>query len=86
MTKVTEGKARGKFSEMLDTVASKRRRITIHRRGKAVAALVPVEDLAVLEQEDLQDRRDAKEALRRLTDPREVPIPYEQARKQLGIR
>ena len=85
MTRITASKARGEFSEMLDWVVSKRKRIAIHRRGKAVAALVPVEDLAVLEEEELQDRRDAKEAKRRLADPKEHPIPYERARKELGL-
>jgi len=85
MTRVTASKARGDLSEMLERVASKRERIAIRRRGKIVAALVPAEDLAVLEAEELQDRRDAKDAKRRLADPREVPIPYERARKQIGL-
>ena len=86
MTKVTEGKARGKFSDVLDTVASKRERIAIRRRGKVVAALVPAADLAILEAEESQDRRDAKEAKRRLANPTEVPIPYERARKAKATR
>ena len=85
MTRVTASKARGEFSEMLERVTSKRERIAIHRRGRTVAALVPVEDLAILEEEELQDRRDAREANRRLADPRETPIPYERARKELGL-
>ena len=74
MTRTTASKARGKFSEVLNRVAKKRERIIVQRRGKEVAALVPVEDLALLE--EMEDRRDAKEASRRLKDPREVPIPY----------
>jgi len=83
MTRMTASKARGEFSDLLTRVARKRERIILHRRGKDVAALVPVEDLALLE--ELQDRRDAEEAKRRLEDPREVPIPYEQARKELSL-
>ena len=85
MTRVTASRARGEFSEMLERVASKRERIAIHRRGRTVAALVPVEDLAILEEEELQDRRDLREARRRLADPKEVPVPYERARKELGL-
>jgi len=83
MTRMTASKARGKFSDLLSRVSKRRERIVVHRRGKDVAALVPVEDLALLE--ELQDRRDAEEAKRRLADPAEVPIPYEQARKELGL-
>ena len=83
MTRMAASKARGEFSDLLTRVARKGERIILQRRGKAVAALVPVEDLALLE--ELQDRRDAREAKRRLADPREVPIPYEQARKELGL-
>ena len=83
MTRMTASKARGKFSDLLSRVANRRERIVVHRRGKDVAALVPLEDLALLE--ELQDRRDVEEAKRRLADPTEVPIPYEQVRKELGL-
>ena len=86
MTRVMANEAAGELSEMLERVASKRERIPIRRRGKVVAALVPAEDLALLEAEELQDRRDAKEAKRRLADPQEIPVPYARARKQLGLR
>jgi hypothetical protein len=36
-------------------------------------------------EEDEEDRRDVEEAERRLADPDEVPIPYGQARKALGL-
>jgi PHD/YefM family antitoxin component YafN of YafNO toxin-antitoxin module len=64
-------------------VVTKRERVVVHRRGKAVAALIPLEDLALLE--ELEDRLDVEEAERRLADPNEVPIPYEQVRKELGL-
>ena len=83
MTRMAASKARGEFSDLLTRVARKGERIILQRRGKAVAALVPVEDLALLE--ELQDRRDTEEAMRRLADPTEVPVPYEQARKALGL-
>lgn len=85
MTRLTTSKARMQFTRTLDRVASKRERIVLHRRGKDVAALVPLEDLAVLEQEEMQDRLDAKEARRRLKDEKEVPTPYAHARRRLGL-
>ena len=83
MTRMTASKARGKFSDLLSRVANRGERIVVRRRGKDVAALVPVQDLALLE--EMQDHQDAAEAIRRLADPTEVPIPYEQARKELGL-
>ena len=80
MTRLTASKARVEFSKVLDRVASKRERIVLHRRGKDVAVLVPIEDLAVLEQEEAQDRRDAKEARRRLKNRNEIAIPYDKSR------
>ena len=71
------------LSHSLSRVVTKRERVVVHRRGKAVAALIPLEDLALLE--ELEDRLDIEEAERRLADPNEVPIPYEQVQKELGL-
>jgi hypothetical protein len=46
--------------------------------------LVPLEDLALLEQ--LEDRIDIEEAKRILADPDEVPIPYSKVRKELRLK
>ena len=56
-------------------------RVVVRRRGKAVAAVVPIEDLRFLER--LEDRIDLAEAKRALADPRR--IPYERLRKKLGL-
>jgi PHD/YefM family antitoxin component YafN of YafNO toxin-antitoxin module len=71
------------FSRSLTRVTTKSERVVVHRRGKAVAALIPLEDLALLE--ELEDRLDIEEAERRLADPHEVPLPYEQVQKELGL-
>jgi prevent-host-death family protein len=83
MTRLAAQKAQENFSDTLDRVIDKRERIILHRQGKNVAALVPVEYLALLE--ELEDRLDIEEAERRLADPNETPIPYEQVRKELGL-
>ncbi len=83
MTRLAVSKAQEDFSNTLDRVAKRRERVVLHQRGKAVAALVPLEDLALLE--ELEDRLDAEEAKRRLADPHEVPISYEQVRQELGL-
>jgi prevent-host-death family protein len=71
------------FAEALNRVAFGGERIVLHRRGKDVAVLVPIADLELLE--EIEDSLDAREAERRVSDPNEIPVPYETARKELGI-
>ena len=75
MTRMTTGVLRRGMKTTLDRAARKGERFIIERRGKAVAALVPIEDLEVLEA--FEDRMDVEEAERILADPAEKPIPYE---------
>src|SRR6516162_10067002 len=60
MTRIATGKVRQAFAEMMNRVANGRERIVLHRRGKDVAALIPLEDLTLLEA--LEDRLDVREA------------------------
>lgn len=83
MTHLTAQKVQENFSDTLDRVADTGERIVLQNHGKDVAVLVPLEDLALLE--ELEDRLDVEEAERRLADPTDTPIPYEQARKELGL-
>jgi PHD/YefM family antitoxin component YafN of YafNO toxin-antitoxin module len=52
-------KTRRTVSNSLTRVVTKRERVVVHRRGKAVAALIPLEDLALLE--ELEDQKDVEE-------------------------
>jgi|APCry1669189204_1035204.scaffolds.fasta_scaffold07547_2 prevent-host-death family protein len=83
MTRLAASNVRKDFSEALNRVAFGGERIILHRRGRDVAVLIPVEDFELLE--EIEDALDANEAVRRLSDPSEVPIPYESARKELGV-
>ena len=83
MARLATQKRQETFSRSLARVVTKRERVVVHRRGKAVAALVPLEDLALLE--ELEDRADVQEAERRLADPNDKAIPYEQVRQELGL-
>ena len=58
-------------------------RIVLRKGRRAVAAVVSMEDLRLLE--ELDDRLDVAEARKRLANPSEVPIPYERIRKELGL-
>ena len=82
MKRLTTGNVRKDFAQTLNQVAFGRDRIVLNRRGKDVAVLVPIEDLKLLE--EIEDTLDTVEIVRRLSDPNEIPIPYEAARKELG--
>jgi prevent-host-death family protein len=76
--------ARENLSEVLNRVAYAKDRVRITRRGKQVAAMVPIEDLELLER--LEDEIDIREAKKALADARKHgTIPWEEAKKDLGL-
>ena len=82
MTRIATGKVRQAFAETMNRVANGRERIVLHRRGKDVAALIPLEDLTLLEAlEDRLDVREAEKALAKSKAKGERPIPWEKAKK-----
>lgn len=86
MTRLATGKVRQEFSEIVNRVAYGRQRIILYRRGKDVAALIPVEDLKLLEA--LEDRLDVGEADRVLAEAKarhEKHISWKKAKKKLGL-
>jgi prevent-host-death family protein len=73
---------RSRFADTINRVAYQGERVVLERRGKGVAALVSMEDLAALER--LEDEADAKAARAALREPGE--IPWEQVKAELGLR
>lgn len=87
MTRIAASKARDDFSETLERVARGGERIVLRERGKDVAALVPMADLALIERHE--DEIDVKAARRALTEMRRKgvkPLPYEKVREKLGLK
>ena len=84
MPSIPSSEGRARFSELLNQ-ASRGERITIIRNGKAVAALVPIEDAEYLER--LEDERDAKLALRRLEEIEAgaATTPWRKVKKAAGL-
>ena len=66
MTTMTTVRAREAFSEVINRSAFGKERIVFTRRGKGVAALIPLEDLALVEA--AEDRQDAEEIRRRVKE------------------
>ena len=66
MATLSTVKAREGFSETVNRSAYGKERIILTRRGKGIAAVVPIEDLELLERlEDEIDIREARKALKK---------------------
>ena len=84
MNRINATEARDNLSDVLNRVAYGKDRVLITRRGKDLVALVPIEDLALIER--LEDEIDVREAKKALADARKhETIPWEQAKKELGL-
>lgn len=81
MTKVSTGKARDKLSDLINRAAYGKERVILTRRGKDLVAVVPIEDLEILEK--LEDRLDVEDALKALKEP--GSIPWEKVKADLGL-
>ena len=91
MNDVAEGlpcsDARDRFDELLKRAVKDKDRVVLTRRGRPVAALVPIEDLEFLEaiedQLDVEEFRRAKEEFERSGEP---AIPLDEVVRRLGIK
>jgi prevent-host-death family protein len=77
---LTASEARQNFSDILNRAAYGGERVIVHRGKKPVAAVVPMEDLEMLEQ--IEDRVDLEEVRKRLKEPN---IPWSKIKKELGL-
>jgi hypothetical protein len=65
MSSLPAAKIRSEFSDIVNRVAFGKERVGINRRGKIVAAVVPIEDLELLEALELKtDLNEARAALK----------------------
>lgn len=79
--------AREEFADVLNRVAYGKERIVLRRHGKPLVAVIPVDDLTLLERliEEEEDRIDGSEAERILNDPTEERIPLDRVLAEEGI-
>jgi prevent-host-death family protein len=83
MPDLTVSQARDDFGQTVDRVHHRRERVRITKHGRPLVALVPAEDLDLLEAlEDKLDLEAVREALAESSDR----IPYDRVRKELGLR
>lgn len=81
MTTMTTLEARKHFADTLNRTAYGKERIVVTRRGQELAAILPIEDLRLLE--EIEDQIDLREALRALKEPGEISL--ESLKKELGL-
>ncbi len=81
MTKVSTVEARERFSDIINRAAFGKERVVLTRRGKELAAVVPIEDMKLLE--ELEDRLDVEAARQALKE--EGTIPWEKVKAELGL-
>ncbi len=82
MKRLRASEARQHFADTMNRVAYRGERIVLYRRGKDLVAVVPIADLAALEQ--LEDQSDIVAAKRALAESDER-ISYDTLRKDLGL-
>ncbi len=86
MERIAIAKAREDLTETVNRVAYAGERFILHRRGRTLAALVPVEDLELLERlEDEADVRAIRKVRAEMKRTGEKPIPWQEVKAELGL-
>ena len=84
MARLSVNSVRKELAETLNRVAYKGERVVVERRGKGVAAIVPVGDLEFLE--SLEDRLDLDAARAALKEAeKKGTVSWTQLKKELGL-
>jgi len=84
MAHIAASKVRKDFSDTVNRVAYGRERVILRRRGKEIAAVVPMEDLKFLEA--IEERIDLEDARKALADAKKHgTIPWEKIKRDLGL-
>jgi prevent-host-death family protein len=83
MNRVPASQAREKFADILNEVAFQGERIRVQRSGKDIVAVVPIEDLELIEA--LEDRADLAAMKKALAEKGER-VPWSKLKAELGLR
>jgi prevent-host-death family protein len=84
MKQVSTVDARAQFSEIINRAAFGKERVTLTRRGKEIVAVVPIEDMKLLEA--LEDKIDLEEAWAALAEAKKKgTVTWEKVKTELGI-
>jgi prevent-host-death family protein len=84
MKQVSTVEARAQFSEIINRAAFGKERVTLTRRGKEIVAVVPIEDMKLLEA--LEDKIDLEEARAALAEAKKKgTVSWDKVKAELGI-
>ena len=84
MAQVNTVNARAQFSDIINRAAFGKERVTLTRRGKEIVAVVPIEDVRLLEA--LEDKIDLEEARAALAESKKKgTVSWEKVKKELGL-
>lgn len=84
MDSLNTTEARENLADVLNRVAYTKSRVRITRRGREIAAVVPIEDLELIERlENEIDVREAKKALKEAAA--KGTIPWADVKRELGL-
>lgn len=76
--------AKEQFVDLINRVAHNKERIILTRRGKEIAAIIPVEDLQLIQES--QDKQDLHEAIDALKEVRNAgAVTLDQLKEDLGL-
>jgi prevent-host-death family protein len=80
---INTAEAKETFSEIINRVSHHKERIILTRRGKEIAVIIPIEDLALLQTS--QDKSDLNDAIEALKETRQHgAISLDELREQIG--
>ena len=82
LRKISTADARKKLSNIMNRVAFGKETFVLTRRGEALAALVSVEDLKLLQ--EIEERLDVEDAWVARSEPEET-IAWEELKKELEL-
>jgi len=82
LRKISTADARKKLSNIMNRVAFGKETFVLTRRGEALAALVPVEDLNLLQQ--IEERMEVEDAWAARSESEET-IAWEELKKELEL-
>lgn len=80
---INSANARKTFSDLLNESGFGGRRIVVTRKGKAVAAMVPIEDLEAIQA--LEDQMDVKDAKQNLSGSKSEFTSWESLKKSTEL-
>lgn len=85
MVRISSAEVRVNLSEVLNRAAYGKERIVLTRRGKELAAIVPIDDLELLE--DIENQIDIEEIRKAWEEQGDEPLEsLEKVKKDLGLK